>query len=212
MEAVTASKPTVLDIIKTPLRKLASTSQGRNKWALEQALAAGDPGVPTADLSARLAVYLTSAVGRSYDHNGALEAAERAHVERAIKAMLIKKVRGAGFVRHAKRGDVGIIYGASYSVTVGQRTNDPEEVAPHLLFGREDGTERRVSMHVNIVWPNGFYTTCPPQYVELLPDEEGRIAFVAQYWDGPAAWDLEESKPKKRADRSAGEMTACEPA
>ena len=89
MEAVTASKPTVLDIIKTPLRKLASTSQGRNKWALEQALAAGDPGVPTADLSARLAVYLTSAVGRSYDHNDALEAAERAHVERAIKAMLI---------------------------------------------------------------------------------------------------------------------------
>ena len=210
MEAVTASKPTVLDIIKTPLRKLVSTSQGRNKWALEQALAAGDPGVPTADLSTRLAAYLTSAVGRSYDHNDALKAAECAHVERAIKAILIEKVRGAGFVRHTKRGDIGIIYGASYSVTIGQRTDDPEEVAPHLLFGREDGTECRVSMHVNIVWPNGFYTTCPPQYVELLPDEEGRIAFVAQYWDGPAAWESGESKLKKRADQRVGETSVGE--
>jgi hypothetical protein len=167
---------------------------------------ANDISISIDSIRAAMAAHLVSGVGRSYKKtNPNLLAEERAHVERVVDGYLIEHLCGACFVRH-DNGDVGIAFGGSYKTgNVVKRCADPETSRATVIFARGEDMEIRCSPHLNVVFPSGFYTTWTPANFTNLGDEEGRLGFAMQYWEGDSVWE-------KRAKQAAADVCETEPA
>ena len=197
-------------IIKTPIHVLTSTSTGYEAWAAEHATRVMDVSATDTEVSLYHLQRISEKLNAKPARSAVLSANENRHVDMVVRTILRRFVRNSGYVRNTDSNDVGVVIGASYSVNVAATSSNPDELACDVIFGRDDGREARVSIHVFVVFPHGFYTTWSHRKAELLPEKEGRILFCEQAWMGPSAEEMRaESKatPSEKPKKKKKEVT-----
>lgn len=168
-----------MKIVKTTLKPLYSKSLQNTSTSVSLAQSANSMNGDA--LTAAVRDIRVAQMIAPCQESSTLDIDERNHVNRAVEVALTSNVTGCGFVRNTSTGDVGIAHGASYAYKPSDNTAASDTSAASIVFEDDEGTHKRIYLHVTVALPNGNFTTWSVGNIERLGDRAGMIAFRSIY-------------------------------